>query len=96
MLPKDQEKLINNVHSSVIEYLNDIDIKPNKTGKEIRSEIDLSIGNSSDLNQIKVLFDKYLEHSTKTYVYLFSIIFWNWVVPVRAPPWIASGHSFYC
>jgi len=66
MLPKDQEKLLNDIHSRVIEYLNDIEIKPIKTGKEIKSEIDLSIGNSSDLNQIKVLFDKYLEHSTKT------------------------------
>ena len=66
MLPKNQEKLLNDIHSRVIEYLNDIEIKPNKTEKEIRSEIDLSIGNSSDLNQIKVLFDKYLEHSTKT------------------------------
>ena len=66
MLPKDQEKLLNGIHSRVIEYLNDIEIKPSKTGKEIKSEIDFSIGNSSDLNQIKVLFDKYLEHSTKT------------------------------
>lgn len=66
MLPKDQEKLLNNIHLKVIEYLNDIDIKPYKTEKEIRSEIDLSIGNSSDLNQIKCLFDKYLEYSTKT------------------------------
>ena len=60
MLPKDQEKLINNVHSRVIEYLNDIEIKPIKTGKEIKSEIDLSIGNSSDLNQIKLLFDSFI------------------------------------
>ena len=66
MLPKDQEKLLNDIHSRAIEYLNDIEIKPSKTGKEIKSEIDFSIGNSSDLNQIKVLFDKYLEHSTKT------------------------------
>ena len=35
MLPKDQEKLLNDIHSRVIEYLNDIDIKPNKTEKEI-------------------------------------------------------------
>ena len=55
MLPKDQEKLLNDIHSRVIEYLNDIEIKPIKTGKEIKSEIDLSVGNSSDLNQIKVL-----------------------------------------
>ena len=66
MLPKNQEKLLNDIHSRVIEYLNDINIKPNKTEKEIRSNIDLSIGTSSDLNQIKTLFDKYLEHSTKT------------------------------
>ena len=66
MLPEDQEKLLNDIHSRVIKYLSDIDIKPNKTEKEIRSEIDLSIGKSSDLNQIKVLFDKYLEYSTKT------------------------------
>ena len=66
MLPKDQEKLLNDIHSRVIEYLNDIEIKPNKTEKEIRSDINLTIGNSSDLNQIKILFDKYLEHSTKT------------------------------
>ena len=38
MLPKDQEKLLNDIHSSVIEYLNDIEIKPNKTEKEIRSK----------------------------------------------------------
>jgi len=66
MLPEDQEKLLNDIHSRVIKYLSDIDIKPNKTEKEIRSEIDLSIGKSSDLNQIKVFFDKYLEYSTKT------------------------------
>ena len=71
MLPKDQEKLLHDIHSRVIEYLNDIEIKPNKTEKEIRSEIDLSI----------------------TYSVLF---FWNWVIPVCAPPWIASDHSFYC
>jgi hypothetical protein len=66
MLTIEEEKLLNDVHSRVLEYLNDIDIKPNKTEKEIRSDIDLTIGNNSDLNQIKVLFDKYLEHSTKT------------------------------
>jgi len=52
MLPKDQEKLLNDIHSRVIEYLNDIEIKP--------------------------------------------LFFWNWVVPICAPPWIASDHSFYC
>ena len=39
MLPKDQEKLLNDIHSRVIEYLNDIEIKPIKTGKEIKSQM---------------------------------------------------------
>tara|TARA_B100001093_G_scaffold446749_1_gene451251 strand:+ start:1318 stop:1512 length:195 start_codon:yes stop_codon:yes gene_type:complete len=55
MLPKYQKNLLNDIHSRVIKYLSEIDIKPNKSEKEIRSEIDLSIGKSSDLNQIKVL-----------------------------------------
>ena len=25
-----------------------------------------------------------------------GLFFWNWVIPVCAPPWIASDHSFYC
>ena len=56
MLTIEEEKLLNDIHLRVIEYLNDIDIKPNKTEKEIRSDINLTIGNSSDLNQIKILF----------------------------------------
>jgi hypothetical protein len=40
MLPEDQEKLLNDIHSRVIKYLSNIDIKPNKTEKEIRSDIE--------------------------------------------------------
>ena len=43
MLTIEEEKLLNDVHSRVLEYLNDIDIKPNKTEKEIRYRMDMCL-----------------------------------------------------
>ena len=66
MLTKEQEKLLDDIHSKVIEYLHSTTIKANKTDSEIKSDMDISIGESSDFRQIKILVDKYLEHAVKT------------------------------
>ena len=66
MLTKEQEKLLDDIHSKVIEYLHNTTIKANKTDSEIKSDMDISIGQSSDFRQIKILVDKYLEHAVKT------------------------------
>jgi len=66
MLTKEQEKLLDDIHSKVIEYLHSTTIKANKTDSEIKSDMDISIGQSSDFRQIKILVDKYLEHAVKT------------------------------
>ena len=66
MFTIEQEKLLNNIHSKVFEYLNSEQIKPNKTSEEIKLDLDISVGNSSDFSQIKILVDKYLDNSVKT------------------------------
>ena len=48
MLTKEQEKLLDDIHSKVIEYLHSTTIKENKTDREIKSDMDISIGESSD------------------------------------------------
>ena len=66
MLSKNQENLLNDIHSKVIEYLNDIKIKPKKSGNEIKSDLDISIGDGTDFKQIKILVDNYLDYAVKT------------------------------
>jgi len=66
MLTKEQEALLNDIHSKVLEYLESTKIKSNKTDKEIKADMDISVGNISDFSQIKILVDKYLENSVKT------------------------------
>ena len=66
MITSDQKKLLNDIHSKIIEYLDAQKIKPTNTIEEIRSNMDISLGNSSDFDQIRTLVDKYLDYAVKT------------------------------
>ena len=52
MITGDQKKLLNDIHNKIIEYLDINKINPINTIEEIRSEMDISIGKSSDFDQI--------------------------------------------
>ena len=66
MITGEQKKLLNDIHSKIMEYLDNHKIKPTNTIEEIKSDMDISIGNSSDFGQIRNLVDQYLDHSVKT------------------------------
>ena len=66
MITSDQKELLNYIHSKIIEYLDAHKIKPTNTMEEIKSDMDISIGNSSDFDQIRNLVDQYLVHEVKT------------------------------
>ena len=53
MITGEQKKLLNDIHSKIMEYLDNHKIKPTNTIEEIRSDMDISIGNSSDFGQIR-------------------------------------------
>jgi len=53
MITGDQKKLLNDIHSKIIEYLDTHKIKPPNKIEEIRSDMDISIGNSSDFKRLK-------------------------------------------
>ena len=53
MITGDQKKLLNDIHSKIIVYLDTHKIKPPNIIEEIRSDMDISIGNSSDFKRLK-------------------------------------------
>ncbi len=66
MSTKEHKKLLDEIHSKVIEYIYNSNIRPKRTIKEINADINLSIGPSADFKQIKILIEQYLEYSVKT------------------------------
>ena len=66
MITGDQKKLLSDIHMKIIQYLDIHKIKQPISMEEIRSGMDISIGNSSDFDQIRTLVDQYLEHAVKT------------------------------
>ena len=66
MIDKEHKKLLTDVNQKLLDYLEVIDLKSVSTADEIRADIDLSLGPSSNFDIIRDSIDKYLFHSTKT------------------------------
>ena len=66
MIDKKHKKLLNDVNQKLIDYLDNMDLKSVSTADEIRADIDLNLGPSSNFDTIRTSIDKYLFHSTKT------------------------------
>tara|TARA_Y100001970_G_scaffold244726_1_gene311154 strand:+ start:2405 stop:3802 length:1398 start_codon:yes stop_codon:yes gene_type:complete len=66
MIDKEHKKLLHDVNQKLMDYLDNIDLKSISTADEIRADIDLNLGPSSNFDIIRDSIDKYLFHSTKT------------------------------
>ena len=61
-----QKKLLNEIHSTVVNYLFDSSLNSKSTIQQISSQIDLKVGKGNDLDKIKALVNDYLSLSVKT------------------------------
>ncbi len=61
-----QKRLLNEIHSTVVNYLFDSSLNSKSTIQQISSQIDLKVGKGNDLDKIKALVNDYLSLSVKT------------------------------
>ena len=65
-MKKEEEILLEDVHAKILSYLDNPQIKPIETVENIRKDLNITLGSSSDFNHIRTSVDKYLQYSTKT------------------------------
>ncbi|MDG1545185.1 MAG: pyridoxal-dependent decarboxylase [Candidatus Poseidoniia archaeon] len=63
---KEEEILLKDVHAKILSYLDNPQIKPIETVENIRNNLNITLGSSSDFDHIRTSVDKYLQYSTKT------------------------------
>ena len=63
---KEEEILLEDVHAKILSYLDNPQIKPIETVENIKKDLNITLGSSSDFNHIRTSVDKYLQYSTKT------------------------------
>lgn len=63
---KEEENLLKDVHAKILSYLDNPQIKPIETVENIRKNLNITLGSSSDFDHIRTSVDKYLQYSTKT------------------------------
>ena len=65
-MKKEEEILLEDVHAKILSYLDNPQIKPIETVENIRKDLNITLGSSSDFDHIRTSVDKYLQYSTKT------------------------------
>jgi len=65
-MKKEEEILLKDIHAKILSYLDNSQIKPIETVENIRNELNITLGSSSDFDHIRTSVDKYLQYSTKT------------------------------
>lgn len=65
-MKKEEEILLEDVHAKILSYLDNPQIKPIETVENIKKDLNIKLGSSSDFNHIRTSVDKYLQYSTKT------------------------------